>query len=80
MLGSLSPVWMGILSTVLALAAAALSFRQLLLVKPAIDAVYHTPPSIGWGFFTCMAGLLAVAAGSSILVLRTRGRVLWSGE
>jgi hypothetical protein len=80
LLGRLPLGSVGILSIVLSLAAAGLSASQFLLAKPAIDAVYHSPSSIGWGFFACIAGLLPMAAGSAILVLRTGGRELWSGE
>jgi hypothetical protein len=70
------PSWLlGSLSGALSLAALALSAWQYVLVKPAIDEVYRTPPSVGLGFYLCMAGLAIMAAGSVLLVLRTRTQV-----
>jgi hypothetical protein len=45
---------------------------QLALVKPAIDEVYRTPPSIGWGFYLCQLGLAVMVAGSLLLVRESR--------
>jgi hypothetical protein len=77
------PAWLnGALSGALAVAAAGLSAWQFFAVKGAIDAVYRTPPSIGWGFYVCMSGLAIVAVASGILVWRARpgSRDLWAGE
>jgi hypothetical protein len=64
-----APLWLaGLVAAVLSLAAGTLSAWQYLAVKPAIDAVYRTPPTAGWGFFLCMAGLaLLVVAGISLV-------------
>jgi hypothetical protein len=80
--GNLPAQWTGIASAVLCLAAMALPAWQLLAAKPAIDAVYGAPPSIGWGFFLCMVGLALVAAGSTLLAARARQPVgaSWTGE
>jgi hypothetical protein len=68
-----APLWLaGLLAAGLTLAAGTLSGWQFWIAKPAIDAVYHTPPAAGWGLFLCLAGLaLVVAAGISLLI---RGR------
>jgi hypothetical protein len=69
------PSWLsGLLSAVLALAAGLLSAWQFLAVKPAIDAVYRTPPGFGWGFFVCMVGLLVLTVASVLFVQRVRRR------
>lgn len=74
------PAWvLGLLSAVLSLTALVLSAWQLLAVKSAIDMVYGIPPTIGWGFLACVAGLADMAVGSVMLVLlsaRSRGRGL----
>jgi hypothetical protein len=62
----------GSLSAALAFLAAALPAWQLLIVKPSVDKVYGTPPSVGWGFLVCMLGLAIVAAMCILLVLRAR--------
>lgn len=77
------PAWLtGTASAILCLAAIALSAWQFLMAKPAIDNVYGTPPSIGWGFYLCMAGLLLIALGSVILAVRARRPppAVWAGE
>jgi hypothetical protein len=74
LLGRLPPRLAGVLSTGLAPAAALLAAWQFLSVKPAIDAVYGTPPPIGWGFWVCLAGLAVVAAASVVLLLRAQTR------
>ncbi len=51
-------VW---LSGILSLAVGGLSTWQFWSVKPAIDLVYGRPPSAGWGFFLCIAGLVVSA-------------------
>lgn len=64
------PAWvLGSLSAVLSLTALVLPAWQFLAVKSAIDTVYGIPPSIGWGFLTCAAGLAVMAVGSVMLVL-----------
>ncbi len=69
------PLWsVGALSATLSLATVGLAAWELISVKPRIDEVYAVPPAIGWGFSLCMAGLLIVAVGCVILVLRTRAR------
>jgi hypothetical protein len=69
------PAWLaGSLSAFLSLAAMGLSSWQLLAVKPALDEVYGTPPSVGWGFFLCLVGLAIVAASSVMLGLRARAQ------
>ncbi len=66
-------IWLtGSLSAALSLLAAVLPAWQLLKVKPAVDAVYGTPPSIGWGFLLCVLGMVIVTATSVLLVLRAR--------
>lgn len=79
LLGWLPPRLAGILSASLALGAALLAAWQFLTVKPAIDAVYGTPPPVGWGFWVCLVGLIAVAAAGIVLVVRgqTRSTGLW---
>jgi hypothetical protein len=77
------PSWLtGSPSALLSLAALGLSFWQYVIAKPAIDRVYGTPPSVGWGFLLCMVGLLAISAASVMLVLRGRARSgeAWTGE
>jgi hypothetical protein len=70
--GALPARLTGSLSAALALAALILAAWQLALVKPAIDEVYRTPPSVGWGFYLCLAGLAVIAAGSLLLALQSR--------
>jgi hypothetical protein len=62
----------GSLSVGLSLLAVVLPTWQLLVVKPPVDKVYGNPPSIGWGFLVCMAGLAFVMATTVLLVLRAR--------
>jgi len=82
LLGRLPPWLSGSVSAVLSLAAVGFPAWQYLAVKPEIDAVYGTPPSVGWGFYLCMAGLVVIIAGCLILVWRTRapGREPWTGR
>ena len=64
-------------SFVLALLAGGLSTWQFLVVRPAIDAVYHMPPAhstIGWGFILCQTGLAVMAAASVTLAVLARDR------
>jgi len=69
------PGWLtGSVSATLSLAAAGLSIWQFLMVKPAIDQVYHVPPRVGWGFLICEAGLALVTAASAALVWHARRR------
>jgi hypothetical protein len=77
------PLWVtGSLTAMLSLAAVALCTWQLLVVKPAIDTVYRTPPAVGWGFPVCMFGLVVMAAAAVADVLHTRQRSggLWSSR
>lgn len=74
------PGWLtGSLGGLFCAAALGLSAWQYTRAKPAIDEVYGTAPSVGWGFALCMFGLAIVVAGCCMLVLRSRARV-WSGE
>jgi len=67
------PAWLtGTASASLCLAAIGLSAWQFLIAKPAIDDVYGTAPSIGWGFYLCMAALLLIVLGSTIVAVRAR--------
>ena len=69
------PSWLtGSLTAVLALAAISLSLWQLWVVKPAIDAVYGTPPPIGWGFYVCLVGLLILLVAGGLLLSQSRAR------
>lgn len=69
-----------LLSAAIAVAATGLCVWQFMVVKPAIDGVYVDPPSIGWGFILCMAGLGIMAMASVMLVaqIRVRSRNPWS--
>jgi hypothetical protein len=70
--GSL-PAWLtASLSASLALAALVLSVWQFVLAKPAIDEVYRTAASFGWGFYLCQAGLAITAVGSLWLALQSQ--------
>jgi hypothetical protein len=62
----------GSLSAGLSLLATVLPAWHLLVVKPSVDRVYGNPPSIGWGFLVCTAGLALVTAMSVLLVMRAR--------
>jgi hypothetical protein len=81
LLGRLPPWLSGSVSAVLSVAAMGFSAWQFWAVKPGIDAVYGSPPSVGWGFYLCMAGLATLVTGCAILILRTRtqGREPWTG-
>jgi hypothetical protein len=70
----------GALSAGLALAGTLLPAWQMLVVKPAVNKVYGSPPSLGWGFFLCMAGLAVLVASGVILALRGRSSSPWSTE
>lgn len=72
LLGRLPTWFSGPLTAVLALAAGLFPIWQLLLVKPAIDAVYGTAPSLGWGFFLCLAGLVIMTLVGGMLVPQSR--------
>jgi hypothetical protein len=62
--GRLSLRVLGILTGSVALGAAILSPWQLMLTKPAIDEVYSSTTSIGWGLYVCIGGLgVMVIAG-----------------
>ena len=74
LLGRLPPRLAGFLSGGLALSAVLLVAWQFLSVKPAIDAVYGTPPFTGWGFWVCLAGLVVVTAAGVILAVRAQTR------
>jgi hypothetical protein len=77
------PSWLvGTLSAVLSLGAMVLPASQLVAAKPAIDQVYHVPPTVGWGFPVCLAGLAVMTAGSIMVMLRIRTRrtALWASE
>jgi hypothetical protein len=76
------PAWLsGLLTAGLSLSAGVLPAWQLLLVKPAIDAVYGTAPTLGWGLFLCLAGLsIMVLVGALLALQARRGSVgLWTG-
>jgi len=53
----------------LAAAAGVLSAWQLLSVKPAISTTYGIAPAVGWGYWSCLAGLAMVTAGAVALAL-----------
>ncbi|MGD2207710.1 MAG: hypothetical protein PVH17_13125 [Anaerolineae bacterium] len=74
LVGKLPPWLSGTASAALALAAGTLSAWQFLLVKPAIDDVYNTPPPVGWGFPLCLVGLAMMTLAGVILMVRTRVR------
>jgi hypothetical protein len=74
LLGQVPPWLAGTLAGALALAAGILSAWQFLLVKPAVDAVYHTPPAVGWGFVVCLAGLAVTVVACVTFVVRARPR------
>ncbi len=77
------PVWiLGTLAAIISLAGVALPIWQMVLAKPAVDAVYGRPPAMGWGFFLCPAGLAIVALVGMVLALQARrGDVgLWAGR
>jgi hypothetical protein len=74
LLGRLPPRLSGAVSAALALAAVILPTWQFLAIKPAIDSLYGSPPAMGWGFFACLTGLVAVAAAGSILILHGQAR------
>jgi hypothetical protein len=77
--GSL-PAWLtGSLSASLALAALVLSVWQFGLAKPAIDGVYRTAASFGWGFYLCQAGLASIAVASVWLALQSRASARGQG-
>ncbi len=80
LLGRLSPWLTGALTTILAVVAGVGASWQFLLVKPAIDQGYGTPPAIGWGFFVCLGGLGLVGLAALILVLRaqTQSSGIWT--
>jgi hypothetical protein len=82
LLGRLPPWLSGSVSAVLSVIAMGLSAWQFWVVKPGIDAVYGSPPAVGWGFYLCMAGLAVLTTACAILVLRTRiqGREPWTGQ
>lgn len=60
-----------LLSAGLCLAAFGFSAWQLSVVKPAIDQVYNSPQSLGWGFIVCVTGLVSCAAGSVLLAVQS---------
>lgn len=67
------PAWFsGPLTAGLSLAAGALAAWQMAVVKPAIDAVYGTAPTLGWGIFLCLAGLALLTTAGVTLTLRVR--------
>ncbi len=69
------PAWLaGAVSAIASLAAAVLSTWQFLLSKPAVDRVYGIPPTVGWGFWLCQAGLVLIAVLSGLLVWQTLRR------
>lgn len=78
----LLPSWLtGSLSALIALAASGFAAWQFALAKPAIDEVYGTAPSTGWGLWVCMVGLAITATASVLLVVRSslRSREAWTG-
>jgi hypothetical protein len=62
--------WLAVLNACVALAAAVLSAWQFKLAKPAIDGVYSTNTSTGWGFFLCVAGLAVMATAAVLSTLK----------
>jgi hypothetical protein len=81
-LGNLPLRLVGSLASVLALVAGSLSAWEFWSVKPAIDQMYRLSPSIGWGFFLCLAGLVIVTgAGLTPLIdSLSQRRRLWPPE
>lgn len=65
----------GSLAASLAVGALVLSIWQFLVVKPAIDQIYGTPPVAGWGLYACLFGLAMMAGDSASLAWRRRARV-----
>jgi hypothetical protein len=79
-LGSL-PTWLsGSLSAMISLTATVIPAWQFFAIKPSIDRVYGTAPTVGWGLWVCMIGLVIMVAAGVLLVLRTRTRGMksWS--
>jgi hypothetical protein len=70
--GRLSVRLLGVLSALVALAAAILSAWQFKLAKPAIDGVYSTTTGTGWGFHVCIAGLAAMVVVGVLMALQGR--------
>jgi hypothetical protein len=70
------------LAAVLSLLAGVLSFWQFVVVKTAVDQVYHTPPPTGWGFAVCMIGLAAMTGAGLALLAQARqsNGGSWSGH
>jgi hypothetical protein len=60
------------MSAIAGLGAVTLPVWQFISLKPAVDAVYGSPVSFGWGLFTCLGGLTLMAATSLALFLVSR--------
>jgi hypothetical protein len=69
LLGRLPLRMTALVSSALTVLAGALSAWQMLAVKSAIDTVYGTPPSVGWGCFVCLVGLTVLTAAGIALAL-----------
>lgn len=67
--GRLSLRWLAVLNLCVALSAAVLTAWQFKVAKPAIDGVYSTVTSPGWGFYVCLGGLAAMAAAAVLSAL-----------
>ena len=60
------PLWLsGSFAAALALLSSVLTAWQTRLIMPAINSIYGTPSSLGWGFYVSHAGLLVAAAASA---------------
>jgi hypothetical protein len=82
LLGRLHLRLAGSLVCALALAAGAGSLWSLWKIKPSIDQVYQTAPSVGWGLVLCQLGLAMLTGSSLALTLQPsrRGESSWRKE
>ena len=72
LLRPLPPLFVGWVTCTLQLGGAAGVLRQFLIVKPAIDRVYGTPPPLGWGPFAYAAGVVFILLVTIISAVRSR--------
>ena len=57
------------LSAIPVLGAGTLPVWQFVILRPAIDGVYGSPVSLGWGLFACLAGLALIVVTNVVLFL-----------